>query len=141
MFDRNFKGDFIKKYLNYPINEFTYDGYVEELNDENNLTESIRKILKEEITRDEILKNAEELLNSLPIDDHIERIEIKDFGLHKLNKHSCDIYILVDEVLSSKKENSIRWEIEDTLKDYYPEFLDYFIVHHFIFDSDNFLYA
>ena len=47
MFNNNFKGDFIKKYLNYPINEFTYDGHVEELNDENNLTESIKKVLNE----------------------------------------------------------------------------------------------
>lgn len=105
------------------------------------MKQKIKKILKEETSRQEVLSNAQELLNSLPIDNHIESIEIKDFGLHRLNKHSCDIYVLVDEVLSSKKENSIRWEIEDTLKDYYPEFLDYFIIHHFIFDSNDFLYA
>lgn len=47
MFDKNFKGDFLKNYLNYPINEFTYDGYVEELGNEKNLTESIKQVLNE----------------------------------------------------------------------------------------------
>lgn len=141
MFDRNFKGDFIKKYLNYPINEFTYDGYVKELNNEENLTESIRKILKEEITRDEILKNAEELLNSLPIDKHIERIEIKNFGVYRRDKNSCDIYVFVDEQLSTHYENGVTWKIIDTIRNYYPQFNEHFDVHQYIFEADNFLYA
>ena len=141
MFDRNFKGDFIKKYLNYPINEFTYDGYVKELNNEENLTESIRKILKEEITRDEILKNAEELLNSLPIDNHIERIEIKNFGVYRRDKNSCDIYVFVDEQLSTHYENGVTWKIIDTIRNYYPQFNEHFDVHQYIFEADNFLYA
>ena len=141
MFNNNFKGDFIKKYLNYPINEFTYDGYVEELNDENNLTESIRKILKEEITRDEILKNTEELLNLLPIDDHIESIEIKNFGVYRGDKNSCDIYIFVDEQLSTHYENGVTWKIIDTIRNYYPQFNEHFDVHQYVFDADNFLYA
>lgn len=45
-FNYNFKGDFLKKYLNYPINEFTYDGVVEELGNEKTLTELIKKVLK-----------------------------------------------------------------------------------------------
>ena len=141
MFDRNFKGDFIKKYLNYPINEFTYDGYVKELNNEENLTESIRKILKEEITRDEILKNAEELLNLLPIDDHIESIEIKNFGVYRRDKNSCDIYVFVDEQLSTHYENGVTWKIIDTIRNYYPQFNEHFDVHQYIFEADNFLYA
>lgn len=141
MFDRNFKGDFIKKYLNYPINEFTYDGFVKELNNEENLTESIRKILKEEITRDEILKNAEELLNSLPIDKHIERIEIKNFGVYRRDKNSCDIYVFVDEQLSTHYENGVTWKIIDTIRNYYPQFNEHFDVHQYIFEADNFLYA
>jgi len=141
MFDRNFKGDFIKKYLNYPINEFTYDGYVEELNNEENLTESIRKILKEEITRDEILKNTEELLNLLPIDDHIERIEIKNFGVYRRDKNSCDIYVFVDEQLSTHYENGVTWKIIDTIRNYYPQFNEHFDVHQYVFEADNFLYA
>ena len=141
MFDRNFKGDFIKKYLNYPINEFTYDGYVKELNNEENLTESIRKILKEEITRDEILKNAEELLNSLPIDKHIERIEIKNFGVYRRDKNSCDIYVFVDEQLSTHYENGVTWKIIDTIRNYYPQFNEHFDIHQYIFEADNFLYA
>jgi hypothetical protein len=141
MFDRNFKGDFIKKYLNYPINEFTYDGYVKELNNEENLTESIRKILKEEITRDEILKNAEELLNLLPIDDHIERIEIKNFGVYRRDKNSCDIYVFVDEQLSTHYENGVTWKIIDTIRNYYPQFNEHFDVHQYVFEADNFLYA
>ena len=141
MFDRNFKGDFIKKYLNYPINEFTYDGYVKELNNEENLTESIRKILKEEITRDEILKNAEDLLNTLPIDNHIERIEIKNFGPFRGGKNSCDIYIFVDEQLSTHYENGVTWKIIDTITNYYPEFKEHFDVYQYIFEADNFLYA
>ena len=141
MFDRNFKGDFIKKYLNYPINEFTYDGYLKELNNEENLTESIRKILKEEITRDEILKNAEELLNLLPIDDHIESIEIKNFGVYRRDKNSCDIYVFVDEQLSTHYENGVTWKIIDTIRNYYPQFNEHFDVHQYIFEADNFLYA
>ena len=141
MFDRNFKGDFIKKYLNYPINEFTYDGYVKELNNEENLTESIRKILKEEITRDEILKNTEELLNLLPIDDHIERIEIKNFGVYRRDKNSCDIYVFVDEQLSTHYENGVTWKIIDTIRNYYPQFNEHFDVHQYVFEADNFLYA
>lgn len=141
MFDKNFKGDFIKKYLNYPINEFTYDGYVEELNGENNLTESIKRILKEEITRDEILKNAEELLNSLPIDKHIERIEIKNFGVYRRDKNSCDIYVFVDEQLSTHYENGVTWKIIDTIRNYYPQFNEHFDIHQYIFEADNFLYA
>lgn len=141
MFDRNFKGDFIKKYLNYPINEFTYDGYVKELNNEENLTESIRKILKEEITRDEILKNTEELLNLLPIDDHIESIEIKNFGVYRRDKNSCDIYVFVDEQLSTHYENGVTWKIIDTIRNYYPQFNEHFDVHQYIFEADNFLYA
>jgi hypothetical protein len=101
----------------------------------------IRKILKEEITRDEILKNAEELLNLLPIDNHIERIEIKDFGPFRRDKNSCDIYIFVDEQLSTHYENGITWKIIDTIRNYYPQFNEHFDVHMYIFDADNFLYA
>lgn len=45
-FNYSFKGDFLKKYLNYQINEFTYDGDVEELRNEKTLTELIKKVLK-----------------------------------------------------------------------------------------------
>ena len=101
----------------------------------------IKKILKEEVSRQEILKNAEEVLNLLPIDENIERIEIKDFGPFRGDKNSCDIYVFVKEQLSSYKENGISWKIIDTLRNYYPEFQQNFDVYQYIFDSEDFLYA